>query len=267
MMLSKESLDQLESEVRTLALHAAEAQASLDIQTKRDGSPVTQIDLLISTRLIDSISRLFPDCAIISEEETTDQIPEAPYTFVIDPIDGTDVYSQGFPSWCVSIGIIDQKKAPIGALVCAPRFGIATTKGLMVRLDPGGKVHVNGKPFAVTGEKDSLAQLMVGSNAAKMLTLERYPGKIRCYGSTVIHLLCPVLVDKVHGAVQTMGYIWDFVSAHAVLKASGMDIYRADGTPFTYNDAFMDCEPVSEPLYAGTRSGCTQLRKLLALRH
>ncbi len=256
MTLSKDSLDQLERAVRALAANAAKAQPELDIQTKSDGSPVTQTDLTISTRLIRLVSSLFPSCAVISEEHSTDHRPDAPFTFVIDPIDGTDVYSQGFPSWCVSVGILDRDRTPVGAMVCAPRFGIATNEGLFVRLDPGGKLMVNGTPFSITTEKETMGQVMMGSDALKHMSAEGFSGKIRCFGSTVIHLLCPVLVDKVHGAIQSVGYVWDFASAHAVLRASGMEIYHADGTPFTYSDAFLDRTPVREWLYAGTK-GCT----------
>ncbi len=263
MKLSTDSLDQLERTVRNLASRAAKAQPELDIQTKNDGSPVTQIDLMVSTRLIRLISSLFPSCAIISEEHATDHKPEAPFTFVIDPIDGTDVYSQGFPSWCVSIGILDRDKGPVGAMVCAPRFGIATGKGLFVRLDPGGRLRVNGTPFSITTEKETTGEVMMGSDALKHMDVEGFAGKIRCFGSTVIHLLCPVLVDRVHGAIQSVGYVWDFASAHAVLRASGMDIYHADGTPLTYSDAFMDREPAREWLYAGTKGCVDHLRQVI----
>lgn len=266
MTLSKDSLDRLERAVRALAADAAKAQPELDIQTKSDGSPVTQIDLMVSKRLIRLVSSLFPSAAIISEEHATDHRPDAPCTFVIDPIDGTDVYSQGFPSWCVSVGILDGDKVPVGAMICAPRFGIATSGGLFVRLDPGGTLLVDGKQFAITTEKETAGQVVMGSDALRHMTVERFSGKIRCFGSTIIHLLCPVLVDKIHAAIQSVGYVWDFASAHAVLRASGMDIYHADGSPFTYTDAFLDRQPVRECLYAGTKACTDRLRQVLTAR-
>ena len=199
--------------------------------------------------------------------EVTEQDSAASgYNFEKFTIDGTDVYSQGFPSWCVSVGILDGDKVPVGAMICAPRFGIATSGGLFVRLDPGGTLLVDGKQFAITTEKETTGQVVMGSDAIRHMTVERFSGKIRCFGSTIIHLLCPVLVDKIHAAIQSVGYVWDFASAHAVLRASGMDIYHADGSPFTYTDAFLDRQPVRECLYAGTKACTDRLRQVLTAR-
>ena len=125
---------------------------------------------------------------------------------------------------------------------------------------------MDGKQFAITTEKETTGQVVMGSDAIRHMTVERFSGKIRCFGSTIIHLLCPVLVDKIHAAIQSVGYVWDFASAHAVLRASGMDIYHADGSPFTYTDAFLDRQPVRECLYAGTKACTDRLRQVLTAR-
>ncbi len=266
MTLPKEKLDLLEKAVTELSHKAEEAQSGLRIRTKKDGSPVTQIDMMVSNKLMKTIASLFPDAAIISEEHSSLRKEDAPCTFVIDPIDGTDVYSQGFPSWCVSVGILDEKHQPVGAMICAPRFGIATSGSLTVRLDPGGDVLVDGKLFSIPCEKETLGQIMVSSSTLKSATVERFPGKIRCYGSMILHLLCPVLIPKVHASVQSSGYIWDYASAHAVLRNMGMDIFRGDGKPFVYDEKFLKRRGIREILYAGKRECVEQLRTLIVPR-
>ena len=70
-----------------------EKQCDLHVRKKSDSSPVTEVDITISNRVLSLLKELFPDGAIISEEETTEINDDAPYTLVLDPIDGSDVFS------------------------------------------------------------------------------------------------------------------------------------------------------------------------------
>ena len=112
MYLDKEKLDRIQEEIYSSGKWAVEKQGDLHISLKEDKSVVTEVDITISHRILALIKSLFPDAAIISEEEITEEKDNPPYTFVLDPIDGTDVYSQGFPSFCIALGILDSNKEP-----------------------------------------------------------------------------------------------------------------------------------------------------------
>ncbi|MBQ0071250.1 MAG: hypothetical protein KBS81_05255, partial [Spirochaetales bacterium] len=157
--MDKAKLDILEKEIVSCGKWAVEKQSTLHIETKADSSPVTEVDLGISNRLLSLIKELFPEAAIITEEEITEDKKDAPYTFVLDPIDGTDVFSQGLPSFCIALGILDTEFSPVGAMVYAPRFGVATTEGMLLRLDPEGELLLNGEKFQMTGDKDTVKQI------------------------------------------------------------------------------------------------------------
>ncbi|WP_320130372.1 inositol monophosphatase family protein [uncultured Sphaerochaeta sp.] len=263
LQLDKEKLDILAKEVRDAGQYAKEQQALIHRSYKKDGTVITETDITISNRIIECIGKLFPDANIISEETLTPYKQEAPCTFVLDPIDGTDVYSQGFPSWAVALGILDSNRKPVGAYICAPRWGIGTEE-LFVRLDPNGPLLVNDIPFSVKEGKDFPHQITMGSSGQRLMDFSHFEGKIRIFGSSIIHMLCPVLFDHIQGCVNQSCYIWDVTASHAVLLHEGMDIEYIDGQPFVYDDDFtLKRKPFPISLYGGTKVCRDNLKKVL----
>ncbi len=264
-VLSKSKLDILYSEVVKAGLWAEEMQSKVTRSYKADGSVLTEVDSAISKRLIAAITELFPDCKIISEEDDTPDKIDAPFTFVLDPIDGTDVYSQGLPSFAVSLGILDKDRTPVGAMISAPRFGIAA-KSLDVRLDPGSAVLVNDKEFKMTGNKNHLSQIAMSSKGQNLFDYSDFHAKARIFGSTIIHLLLPVLLPSFQACSSTPCYIWDVASSHAVMKYFGMDIEYVDGTPFLYDDYLYSRNKMKNYIIAGTKEAREEMKRTLPLK-
>jgi myo-inositol-1(or 4)-monophosphatase len=80
----------------------------LEIEWKQDDTPVTYADKKAEEVMREMISREFPDHGIIGEEFGEDN-PEAEYTWVLDPIDGTRSFAAGCPNF--------------GTLVCLRKNG------------------------------------------------------------------------------------------------------------------------------------------------
>ncbi len=264
-VLSKSKLDILYNEVVNAGLWAEEMQSKVTRSYKSDGSVLTEVDSAISKRLIALINELFPDCKVISEEDDTPDKTDAPYTFVLDPIDGTDVYSQGLPSFAVSLGILDKDRNPVGAMISAPRFGIAA-KALNVRLDPGFQVLVNDNVFKMQGDKTHLTQIAMSSKGQKLFDYSEFHAKARIFGSTIIHLLLPVLLPSFQACSSTPCFIWDVASSHAVMKYFGMDIEYADGTPFVYDDYLYSKNKMKKYIIAGTKEARDEMKRTLPFR-
>ena len=73
MYLDKEKLDRIQEEIYSSGKWAVEKQGDLHISLKEDKSVVTEVDITISHRILALIKSLFPDAAIISEEEITEE--------------------------------------------------------------------------------------------------------------------------------------------------------------------------------------------------
>lgn len=261
--LDAKKLDTLAKAVEEAGLYAKEKQGEIHRTYKSDGTVITETDLAISKQILSVVASLFPEANIISEETLTPFDKEAPYTFVLDPIDGTDVYSQGLPSWAVALGVLDRDRKPVGAYISAPRWGIGE-ESLFVRLDPGSALLVNGEPWTLTGDKDRPKQVTMGSGGQRLMDFSHFHGKVRIFGSSILHMLAPVIHSHIQGCVGQSCYVWDIAASHAVLLACGMDIQYVDGKPFVYDDSFvLERKPFSPSFYAGTKACRTAMAKVL----
>lgn len=266
MYLDKEKLDRIQEEIYSSGKWAVEKQSDLHIALKEDKSVVTEVDITISHRILALIKSLFPDAAIISEEEITEEKDNPPYTFVLDPIDGTDVYSQGFPSFCIALGILDSNKEPVGAMIYAPRFGVGTEEGAFLRLDPEGELLLNGRKFTMKGDKKTVRQLAVSSTCIWKFDFTKYRGKARSLGCSILHILLPVLFPSIAASINEPSFIWDYAAAHAVIRSQGMDLFAPDGSRYVYSSSFLNRERSETPVYGGEKETVEELVKLCPQR-
>lgn len=264
--LDKSALDELSKEIIEAGIFAKRMQNEIHRSFKSDGSVLTETDLAISKRIEEDVARLFPDCGFISEEAEIVKKEDAKYTFILDPIDGTDVYSQGLPSFAISLGIIDSNREPVGAMIYLPRFGRGR-EDMFVRLDPNGELLVDGKVFTLQDNKDDVKQVTMGSGGQVKMDFSHFEGKVRTFGSSIIHLLSVVVFSAIQGCVNQPCFVWDIVSAHAVLKKVGMDIVYVDGEKFVYTDSFLyEKKKFKKDIYAGTPKAIECMRKILPVR-
>lgn len=71
---------------------------NLAYETKRDGSPVTVVDRKWEKLFRQAAAKKWPKHAVLGEE-FGENSSDSPWTWIVDPIDGTKPYSRGLPSW------------------------------------------------------------------------------------------------------------------------------------------------------------------------
>ena len=261
----KNKLDLLEKKIIEMGEWAVEMQSCLHVTFKEDSSPVTEVDMTISSEVVKLIKSLFPNAGIISEEQITSNNGREEYTFVLDPIDGTDVYSQGLPSFCISLGILDKEKNPVGAICYAPRFGRGTREGLLIRLNPGEGPTINKEELKINNPDDKkrkISQITLSSSLVKWIDFSRYSGKVRMFGSQILQILSPVLFENITASINEPCYIWDYAGAHAVIRSLGMDLYTPRQEKFTYSQSFLSRERAEAITYGGFKETVENLLSL-----
>lgn len=78
-----------------------------NIQIKEDGTPVTDLDLFLSSYIEDLVKKKFPDVIFYSEEKYSDwKFP----MITLDPLDGTREYIEGRDEWSISIALFKSEK-------------------------------------------------------------------------------------------------------------------------------------------------------------
>jgi histidinol-phosphatase len=140
------------------AAHAAQAAADLArtetlsrfrnvaVETKSDGSPVTEADRAAEQAIRKSLKAATPDFSILGEEFGEEGSADRP-RWLIDPIDGTIAYSRGIPLFTTLIALVDEGTPVVGLIDCPAldeRF-VGWT---------GGGCHRNGHQTRASQESD-----------------------------------------------------------------------------------------------------------------
>ena len=75
-----------------------------EVSFKGRADIVTDVDLAAEKAILDLVREEYPEFSILSEESepiTTG----SPYTWVVDPIDGTRNFAEGIPHFCVVVAL------------------------------------------------------------------------------------------------------------------------------------------------------------------
>jgi histidinol phosphatase-like enzyme (inositol monophosphatase family) len=219
--------------------------AALRVDTKGDGTPVTDADRAAERFLRDELGRRFPDDAIVGEEEPEHRGTSG-RTWTIDPIDGTKAFTRGVPLYANLLALEDEHGPAIG-IVNIPALGevVAAGRGL-------GCTH-NGAPCSVstTGALDTAYASTSGIDGWPGAMLQRVlasPVKLRTWGDGYGYLL--VATGRIDAMIDPQVAPYDVAPMRTILPEAGgrftdlAGVDRADGgsglaTNGVLHDAFL----------------------------
>jgi len=202
----------------------------------------TNIDLSVEKLIISSIKKKYPGHGILSEEAGEIK-SNSPFRWVIDPLDGTWVYSVGLPLFA-NIIALEYKRETIMAI-----FSFPQTQEQFWGLKGKG-VFLNGKKITVN-KTDDLKASFIFSNYPSFKTPEdRLKSKLalseiliqetyRFYPSHSSSMdLCRVAQGAFEGSViiDTSGKWWDLVAGIFFIKEAGGKVTTFDNKDATYNN-------------------------------
>jgi histidinol phosphatase-like enzyme (inositol monophosphatase family) len=205
-----------------------------DIIKKQDNSPVTMADQQVEQILRAAIRHRYPDHSIIGEEQSN-HIGDAPYTWVIDPIDGTRSFSCGNPLFGTLIGILEHGQ---------PQIGVIDLPMLENRwLGQMGKSCYCNTSLCHTSPVRDLASARIATTSSTLLGDEGRPKferlaaacRVINYGGDCANYayLASGWCDLV---VEANLQAYDIMAAVAVVTAAGGVVSRWDGTPIHLDD-------------------------------
>ena len=116
------------------------------VETKGDGSPVTEADRESERVIRAALDEAFPGFAVLGEEFGGEQAADGPM-WVIDPIDGTIAYSRGIPLFSTLIALLIDGVPQVG-LIDLPALDERYVGWL------GGGCRRNGEPVRVSHRAD-----------------------------------------------------------------------------------------------------------------
>lgn len=227
-----------------------------DPEVKYDESLVTEADLEVQEHLRSEVRKKYPDHQFLGEEKDgIDGPKDAPFLWVVDPVDGTSAFSKGYPIWGISAALLHLGRPVVGA------FYMPITNELFSSTYKGKPV-CNDEPIEVRFDETV-------DNESLMLTYSRFhrdfntsfPGKVRSLGSSVAHV-CYVARGAAWGAVLSRVHLWDLVAGQVILEAAGGQIMDLDGNPFT-PERYLTSTKVDRVLLAAAEGQHRDIKRFL----
>mgnify|MGYP001168933801 CR=1 FL=1 len=102
----------LADEARAISLKYFKKKLNISSKSKDRFNPVTIADTSVQSYINTNINKKYPDHSIIGEESSL--IQDSKYEWCIDPIDGTNSFITGFPTWGTLISLSINEKIVLG---------------------------------------------------------------------------------------------------------------------------------------------------------
>jgi myo-inositol-1(or 4)-monophosphatase len=198
---------------------------------------VTEADVASQRTIREYLCGRYPGHAFLGEEEKAGEGrpgPEAPPTWIVDPLDGTTNYVHDCPLYCVSIGLQVAGELVVGVVYEPARqemFKAARGMGAWLgeqrlrtsaidRLD--GALLSTGFPPDLRGQEQMLDWWRHFSVRAQSL---------RRTGSTALNLAY-IAAGRFDGYWAFDNHVWDVAGATVLVREAGGVITNVDGTEY-----------------------------------
>jgi histidinol-phosphatase len=198
-------------------------------ELKSDGTVVTEADREAEKAMRARIADRFPQHAILGEELGPDGPAGARYRWVLDPVDGTILFTLGVPTFGTLVGLLDEGQ-PVLGVVHFPAIGetVYASKGAgcFWRAVGHEAVRVRVAPAVPLAEArvsacgpDGTDLRPTGGRAANLTGLIRRAHHFRFLGDCLQHAL--VCQGRVHAAVDTIMMPWDVAALVPCVREAG----------------------------------------------
>lgn len=230
---------------------------------KSDGTRVTPVDIAISENIVRTLKSRFAQDQFFSEElaDTDAPIPvKAQFSWVLDPIDGTNNYATGIAHCAISLALLENGVPIYGTIYDlsrrvlmhgGPGFGLWDgDRAATVKTTPPNSQSLLGFHSPYDKAMSNHAQIIV----------ENF--KIRGLGSSTLHLAY-VAVGILDGTVDHNVKVWDIAAAVPLCLAGGGQVEFLNGPQFPMKQ--FDLKMSRIQYIAGSAAMCQKLRQLLAV--
>ncbi len=203
-----------------------------EVSFKGRANIVTDVDLAAEKAILDLVRDEYPEFSILSEE--SDPITTgSPYTWVVDPIDGTRNFAEGIPHFCVVVALAKGDQMVVGVTYDPLKEELFTAQ-------QGQGAFLNGNPISVSDRQEVADSILgfdlgyVDEKAGTALDMMRslWPGlqSMRLMGSAALGLAYAAAgrIDLYfHHSLSP----WDIASGLLLAREAGGEVVDRQGRP------------------------------------
>ncbi len=228
---------------------------------KSDGTRVTAVDVAISENIFRDLQAQFPTDQYFSEElaETGAPLPvTARFSWVLDPIDGTNNFALGIPHCAIALALCEAGE---------PVYGVVydLSRRTLMHGGPGFGVQDGDREVRVSTAPMSKETLVGFHSPFDKSLLPMASGvisqfKIRGLGSATLHLAY-VAAGMLDGCVDYNVKIWDLAAAIPLVRAGGGAVHFLNGEQLPMRQFNLKMGRIV--YVAGSPAMCARLRELM----
>ena len=195
-----------------------------NVTIKADASVVTDVDHAVERRLREMIAGWFPDHGVIGEEYPPTR-PDSPWQWILDPIDGTEEFVHGVPTWGAILAL-HHRGEPIVGVIDHPALDIRVNAGRGLGTHRNGvRVHLTDTPAATPPQKIRLV-LSARLNFARHIdeghlfdALTRQFPNHRIFRAAYAHTA--TATGAVDAMVDMHNQVWDLAASRVLIEEAG----------------------------------------------
>ncbi|KQT85102.1 inositol monophosphatase [Aurantimonas sp. Leaf443] len=223
--------------------------------------PVSEIDQKVERVIRERLAERFPAHGIVGEESAPREASGSDFVWIVDPVDGTANFVNGYPLFAASIGVAYKGRPVVGAVWCSSSHA----------LRPGTYHAASGGPLRF--ERQAIESVDRRQVRRRIVGLPRLPAGLdigfeaRQSGSAAIECAF-VAAGLLAGARFETPNTWDVAGGIPLLEASGARILArpAEGAPWAsfagFGEAGSGDAGWRQALVVGDRATCEALSKL-----
>lgn len=214
----------------------------LDLQVEEKGidGPVTRVDRYLEQMIIDTLKRSYKNHSFLGEEFGYQEGKghDADWCWIIDPLDGTQNFINGFPHFCISMAVQHKGVTQHGVIYDPVRdelFSASRGRGAMLnqrRIRVNVKDSLENTLLAVGHPFKSLRGEEVVSHAeehfASLLAVTKAGAQIRRAGSAALDLAY-VAAGRFDGFFEVNLKPWDIAAGELLVREAGGTVVDARG--------------------------------------
>jgi myo-inositol-1(or 4)-monophosphatase len=181
--------------------------------------PVSDIDQAVERMISEQIKQRYPDHAFLGEEFSSTFESSKKFTWVIDPIDGTQNFVNGLPFYSCSIGVLKH-----GLPIAAAIWGVVTHMGIagVYHAHRGGVLRLDGQTIDGLGR---LNQGKVGGIVTTPMNRSQLNSfEYRTLGSTALEGAL-VAAGVLQASKNPDPHIWDVAACILLAQSAGCDVW------------------------------------------
>ena len=237
--MAKSCLDQIIDLVRECGQLVKDAdRRNLHVDSKAGHANfVTDYDKKVQDRLKSGLLKIMPDAHFMGEEGTTQEFSPKGKFFIVDPIDGTTNFIKDFRASSISVALVVDGAAELGAIYNPYLDEMFTAMRGQGAFCNGKRIHVSSEPlenglviFGTSPYNEELSE----RSFKLAYSYFRKAIDVRRTGSAALDM-CSVAAGRAELFFELSLSPWDYAAGALIVEEAGGIVTDIDGNALVYD--------------------------------